>query len=64
MSRGISIIIDNDGETKVEAVGYKGAGCTKATAPLTAALIGSTTTHLKLPAYYQADHSTAIREAQ
>lgn len=62
--RGISIIIDNEGETTVEAVGYKGAGCTQATAPLTKALIGTPTSHIKLPAYYQGDHATPVREAQ
>lgn len=61
MNRGISIIIDNDGQTTIEAKGYKGAGCTTATAPLSKALIGTPTSHVKLPAYYQGDHTTQVK---
>lgn len=60
----IEITIDNDGQTTVEAKGYKGAGCTKATAPLSKALIGTPTSHVKLPAYYQADHTLQLKETE
>jgi len=56
MSRKIVITIDNDGETTVEAVGHKGGTCVKATQPLTQALIGTPTTSIKKPEFYQGDH--------
>jgi len=62
--RGIEIIINEDGETKVEAHGYTGGRCMKATAPLTKALIGTPTTHVKKPEYYQGDHQTAMKETE
>jgi hypothetical protein len=64
MSRSIEIIIDNDGETKVEAHGYRGGKCVAATAPLTKALIGTPTTHIKKPDYYQGDHAAKVREME
>ena len=62
--RHIEIIIDPEGETKVEAHGYKGGKCMQATAPLTKALIGTSTQHVKKPEYYQGDHQTAQRELE
>ena len=64
MSRKIEITIDNDGETKVEAIGYKGGKCMLATASLSKALIGTPTTHIKKPDYYQGDHTTSVREME
>jgi hypothetical protein len=60
----IEVIIDNEGQTTIEAKGYKGAGCMKATAPLSKALIGTPTSHVKLPTYYQADHTLQIKETE
>lgn len=62
--RRIEIIIDNDGETQVEAHGYKGGTCVKATAPLTKALIGTPTAHVKKPEFYQGDHVQKVREME
>lgn len=60
----IEIIIDNEGETQVEAHGYKGGKCMQATAPLTKALIGTPTTHVKKPEFYQGDHTQQVRELE
>jgi hypothetical protein len=62
MSRKIVITIDNDGETTVEAVGHKGGTCVKATQPLTQALIGTPTTSVKKPEFYQADNAQRQQE--
>lgn len=62
--RKIEITIDTEGETTVEAIGYKGGKCMQATAPLTKALIGTPTTHMKKPDYYQGDHATKVREME
>lgn len=62
--RRIEIIIDQEGETKVEAHGYKGGKCMQATAPLTKALIGTPTAHIKKPEFYQGDHQAAVRETE
>jgi hypothetical protein len=64
MSRSIEITIDNDGETKIEAHGYKGGKCMQATAPLTKALIGTSTTHVKKPDYYQGNYTEKVRETE
>ena len=62
--RGIVITINNEGETQVEAHGYTGGRCVQATAPLTKALIGTPTTHIKKPEFYQGEHTTKVREME
>lgn len=60
----IEVIVDNDGEVKIEAFGRRGQNCTKDTEPLTKALIGTPTTHVKKPEYYQGDHTEQVRELE
>lgn len=40
MEKTITIIVDTDGSTTIEASGYTGGSCVKATQPLKDALIG------------------------
>ena len=58
----IEIVIDEDGETTVEAFGYKGGTCVKATEPLTKTLIGTPTESVKKPEFYQADNAQKQQE--
>ncbi len=54
--RRITVTIDNMGQTTVEASGYTGGTCVKATAPLTQALIGGNPEEsTKKPEFYQPD---------
>lgn len=48
--RSIEVIVSPEGEVKIEAVGYKGQGCEKATAALEAAM-GIPGTRKKKPEY-------------
>jgi len=65
MSRKITIVIDGQGETQVEAHGYKGGTCVKATAPLTKTLIGgSPEQSVKKPEFYQGDFTAKVRETE
>ena len=62
MSRKISITIDPQGQTQVEAHDYKGGTCVKATAPLTKALIGSSPDQsVKKPEFYQGDFTVKVQ---
>ena len=56
MSKRIEITVDEDGEVTIEAFGYKGGACVKATQPLSDALIGTPTHSVKKPEFYQADN--------
>lgn len=49
--RQIIVIVDSDGNVKIEAVGYKGPACTKATQALEEAL-GMVKSRDKRPDYY------------
>ena len=62
--RKIVVIIDNDGETRVEAIGYTGGKCVLATAPLTKALIGTPTHSVKKPEYYQGNYDAKVMERE
>lgn len=63
MDRKITITIDTEGKTQVEAHGYKGGTCTKATEPLTKALIGAKPdSDEKKPEFYQADVQVRVAE--
>jgi len=62
MSKRIEITIDEDGEVTVEAFGYKGGACVKATQPLVDALIGAPTESVKKPEFYQADNAQKQQE--
>ncbi len=62
MTKRIEITIDEDGETTVEAFGYKGGACVNATAPLTNALIGTPTESVKKPEFYQPENSQKQQE--
>ena len=51
MARQIEVIVSPAGEIKIDAVGFKGADCEKATAFLEAAL-GTPGKKVKKPEYY------------
>ena len=52
LNRTIEVIIQPDGSLKIDAVGFQGADCEKATAFLEEAL-GETTGRQKKPEYYR-----------
>jgi hypothetical protein len=52
MSRTIQVVITPTGEIKIDAVGFKGADCEKATAFLEAAL-GIERTRVRKPEFHQ-----------
>lgn len=52
MSRTIEVIVDAAGQIKIDAVGFQGADCEKATAFLEQAL-GKTAARQKKPEYYR-----------
>lgn len=59
--RGITVTIDKEGQVQVEAHGYTGGRCVKATAPLTGALIGGhPASDVKKPEFYQGDHGVRV----
>ena len=64
MSRRIEITIDNEGETKVEAFGYVGGACMKATEPLKKALIGTPSAEVKKPEFFQHEVAPLLRERE
>lgn len=65
MNKKIVITIDPEGQTQVEAFGYKGGTCVKATAPLTQALIGgSPDQSVKKPEFFQGDATIQVREVE
>lgn len=55
--KSIEVIITPAGEVQIEAVGFKGNACEKATAELEAAL-GTTTAKKKKPEYFAANTNT------
>jgi hypothetical protein len=61
-NKKIVIMIDDKGEVQVEAFGHKGGSCTKATDPLTKALIGRVIEDRKKPEFYQGDTTVKVRE--
>jgi hypothetical protein len=65
MSKKIVVTIDPEGQTQVEAFGYKGGTCVKATAPLTQALIGGLPDQsVKKPEFFQGDATVKVRETE
>ena len=52
MSKSVEILIQPTGDVQIEAVGFKGNACEKATAALEAAL-GVTKARTKKPEYHQ-----------
>ncbi len=62
--RKIEITISNEGEAKVEAFGYTGGSCIKATAPLKKALIGTPAAEAKKPEFYQTEITPLLREKE
>lgn len=52
MSRQIEVIVDPDGGVKIEAVGFRGSSCEKATKALEEAM-GTPGKRAKKDAYYQ-----------
>jgi hypothetical protein len=52
MAKSIEVIVQPTGEVKIDAVGFKGADCEKATAFLEKAL-GQTTSKQKKPEYHR-----------
>jgi len=59
MNRMITVIVNLAGEVQIDAIGFKGADCEKATAFLEQAL-GITLTHKKKADYYQ----VAVKKTQ
>jgi len=55
MSKSIEVIIGTDGALAIEAVGFQGADCEKATAFLEEAL-GQASSKQKKPEYHQRAH--------
>lgn len=53
----IIVNVDSEGQVEIEAVGYKGQSCSKATAALEKAL-GLAKTSKKKPEYYQTETTT------
>ena len=62
MSRSIEVIIQPDGSLKIDAVGFSGSDCDKATAFLEAAL-GQTTGRQRKPEYYTTARRTQQQKA-
>lgn len=61
--RKITVLVDQLGQTTVEASGYTGGTCLKATAPLTQALIGGNPAEsAKKPEFFQAETGTKVLE--
>jgi hypothetical protein len=61
----IVITIDPEGQTQVEAFGYKGGTCVKATAPLTQVLIGgSPDQSVKKPEFFTGDAPVKVYEVE
>jgi hypothetical protein len=52
MAKTIEVIVMSDGQLRIDAVGFKGAGCEKATAFLEKAL-GQMKSKAKKPEYYR-----------
>lgn len=52
MSRQIKVIVEEDGNVTIEAIGFRGENCTKATAELEKAL-GVVGKRVKKPEFYQ-----------
>jgi len=52
MAKSIEVIVQPTGEVKIDALGFKGADCEKATAFLEKAL-GQASTKQKKPEYYK-----------
>ncbi|NLF99784.1 MAG: DUF2997 domain-containing protein [Lentisphaerae bacterium] len=52
MAKTIEVVVGTQGEIKIDAVGFKGADCEKATAFLEKAL-GTVKTRQKKPEYHQ-----------
>ena len=60
MAKTIEVIVQPDGSLKIEAVGFRGADCEKATRFLEQAL-GKPTNRQKKPEYYgQAQHHQRV----
>lgn len=62
MAKRIEITIDENGEIDIEAFGFTGGACVKATQPLRDALIGTPTESIKKPEFYQPDNSQKQQE--
>jgi len=60
----IEIIIDNQGQTTIEASGYQGGSCLKATEPLRKALIGAEDSLVKKPEFYQPELRVEVNQAE
>jgi len=65
MPRSIVVMINTDGETKVEAVGHSGGSCVKAMSPLTKTLIGGKPqTVVTKPEFYAPEMPVRLRETE
>ena len=56
MRKSIEVTIKTDGKVEIEAIGFKGGACEKATQAIEAAL-GTVSTRKKKPEYYQQNTS-------
>ncbi len=62
--RKITITVDTEGKTQVEAHGYQGGSCAKATQPLTKALLGDSASDVKKPEFYQGEAQVRVAERE
>lgn len=60
--KSIVVTIDEDGNTEIKAVGYRGSSCEKATAELEKAL-GKVGKRTKTPEYHQQAETVAHQRA-
>jgi hypothetical protein len=56
--------VANDGEITIEASGYKGGSCLKATAGLRKDLVGDRANSQKKPEFYQPEIAENVKETE
>lgn len=64
MRKKIVTVVDNQGNITIEASGYKGGSCLKATAGLRKDLVGDRANSQKKPEFYQPEIKEQVRETE
>jgi hypothetical protein len=64
MRKEIKVVVANDGEITIEASGYKGGSCLKATAGLRKDLVGDRANSQKKPEFYQPEIAENVKETE
>ena len=64
MRKEIKVVVANDGEITIEASGYKGGSCLKATAGLRKDLVGDRANRQKQPEFYQREIAENVKETE